>query len=133
MGPTTPRPIELILARSLMASLATPAFLVDVAATLVFFNDAAAGMLGVRFEEAGPMSADDWGTRFAPAGSGLPIAELPLLIALNQERPVHRRLRIRSATGCVHRIEVTAIPIGGSGGVRGAMALFWESPPPGVT
>jgi len=128
MGPTAPRPIEIILARSLMSSLTTPAFLVDVAATLVFFNDAAAAMLGVRFEEAGALSADDWGTRFAPAGSGIPIDELPLVIALNQERPVHRRLRIRSASGGTHRIEVSAFPIGASGGVRGAMALFWESP-----
>jgi PAS domain-containing protein len=130
MEDPAPRPVELILARSLMSSLATPAFLVDVAATLVFFNDAAAAILGMRFEEAGPMRADDWGTRFAPAGSGLPIAELPLLIALNQERPVHRRLRIRSASGDLHRVEVSAIPIGGSGGVRGALALFWESPRP---
>jgi PAS domain-containing protein len=128
MGPTSPRPVELILARSLMSSLGTPAFLIDVAATLVFFNDAAATMLGVRFEEAGPMSAEDWGKRFAPADSGLPIAEFPLLIALNQERPVYRRLRIRSATGGLHRIEVCAIPIGVSGDVRGAMALFWETP-----
>ena len=130
MGPTEPRPTELILARSLMSSLATPAFLVDVAATLVFFNDAAAALLGMRFEEAGPMRADEWGTRFARAESRLPIAELPLLVALNQERPVHRRLRIRSVTGSVHRVEVTAVPIAGSAGVRGAMALFWEPPSP---
>jgi PAS domain-containing protein len=129
MGATAPRPVELILARSLMSSLSTPAFLVDVAATIVFFNDAAAAMLGVRFEEAGPMNAEDWGTRFSPAaedGRALPVAELPWLIALNEERPVHRRLRIRSAIGCTHCIEVSTVPIGGGGGgLRGAMALFW--------
>jgi PAS domain-containing protein len=128
MGETAPRPIELILARSLMSSLVTPAFLVDVAATLVFFNDAAAALLGMRFEEAGPMRADEWGTRFARAESRMPIAELPLLVALNQERPVHRRLRIRAVTGSLHRVEVTAVPIAGSAGVQGAMALFWEPP-----
>jgi PAS domain-containing protein len=133
MGETAPRPVELILARSLMSSLATPACLVDVAATLVFFNDAAAAMLGVRFEEAGPMNAEDWGTCLNPVaddGRAVAVGELPLLIALNQERPVHRRLWIRSAAGCKLCIEVSAVPIDGSGGVRGAMALFWECPSP---
>jgi PAS domain-containing protein len=129
MGGTSPRPVELILARSLMSSLDTPAVLVDVSASVVFFNDAAAAMLGVRFEEAGPMTAEDWGACVDPAaddGGSVPVGEIPLLIALNQERPVHRRLRIRSATGGTQCIEVSAFPIDGSEGVCGAMALFWE-------
>ena len=133
MGETAPRPVELILARSLMSSLSTPAFLVDVSGTLVFFNDAAAAMLGVRFEETGPMAAEDSCTRFNPVGDDgrrIPVGELPFLIALNQERPLHRRLWIRSATGCAHCIEVSAVPIGDSRGVCGAMALFWECPSP---
>jgi len=133
MGATAPRPVELILARSLMSGLGTPAMLVDVAGTLVFFNDAAAAMLGVRFEEAGPMSAEDSCTLFDAVDDddrSVPVGELPLLVALNQERPVHRRLWIRSASGGLQCIEVSAFPIDGSEGVRGAMALFWECSSP---
>ena len=133
MRDRSPRAVELILARTLMAGLTTPALLVDVSATLVFFNDPAAQIFGLRFEEAGPMSAEDWRTRFDPVaddGRRVPVEELPLLVALNQERPVHRPLRIRSAGADLQRIEVTAFPIGGSGGVCGAIAIFWESADP---
>src|SRR4051794_2665326 len=60
------RPVELILARGLMSNLTTPAFLVDTHGTLVFFNDAAGELLGLRYEEAGPMPLPEWGTRFIP-------------------------------------------------------------------
>ena len=60
------RPVELILARGLMSNITTPAFLVDAAGTLVFFNDAAGELLGMRYEEAGPMELEQWGTRFVP-------------------------------------------------------------------
>jgi PAS domain-containing protein len=130
MGDTGRRPIEIILARGLMSSLGAPAYLVDVAGTLVYFNDAAGHVLGLRYEEAGPMTAQEWGTRFTPtAADGAPVAldALPLAIALNEERPAYRRLRIRSATGHPRALEVSAFPIVGRDGVRGAMAVFWEA------
>ena len=34
------KPLELILARNLLSSISTPAFLVDAEGTLVFFNEA---------------------------------------------------------------------------------------------
>jgi PAS domain-containing protein len=131
MGDPEQRPVEMILARRLMSNLATPACLVDVGGTLVFFNDAAGRVLGVRYEEAGPMTAQEWGTCFTPtAADGEPVAldELPLAVALNEERPTYRRLHLRAANGRKHALEVSAFPIVGSGGgVRGAMAIFWES------
>src|ERR1700710_196159 len=45
---TEQRPVELILARGLMSNITTPAFLVDLLGTLVFFNDAAGELLGLR-------------------------------------------------------------------------------------
>ena len=50
------KPLELILARNLLSSISTPAFLVGEDGELLFFNDAAAAMLGRRFEETGAMS-----------------------------------------------------------------------------
>ena len=56
--------IELIQARALIANLSTAAFLVDNDGALLFYNEAAEGLLGLRFEEAGRMEPDEWGTRF---------------------------------------------------------------------
>jgi PAS domain S-box-containing protein len=124
------RPVELILARGLMANLTTPAFLVDADGTLVFFNDAAGELLGLRYEEAGPMPLPEWGTRFTPLdddGAQIPIEDLPLAVALRDERPVHVHFTVRSLRGDERRIEVSAFPIVGNQGVRGAMAIFWDS------
>jgi PAS domain-containing protein len=123
-----PHPIELIQTRGLMSNLTTPAFLVDTAGTLVFFNDAAGELLGLRFEEAGPMEPQEWGTRFVPMrvdGSPFPVDELPLSVALSKELPSHERMRIRSASDTEHEIEVCAFPITGTEGTRGALAIFW--------
>ena len=84
-------PVEIILARGLMSNLTTPAFLVDSDGNLVYYNDAAGELLGLRFEEAGPMQREEWATRFEPLGpDGKPIdpESLPLVIALRRGRRV---------------------------------------------
>jgi PAS domain-containing protein len=124
---TEQQPVELILARSFVANLATPGFLVDADGTLVFYNDAAGELLGIRFEEAGLMRREEWGTRFQPVdaeGRTIPVDDLPLSRAL-RGHPTHARLRIRAATGEESEIEATALPILGTGGQKGALALFW--------
>jgi PAS domain-containing protein len=111
-----------------MSSLTTPAFLVDPDGTLVFFNDAAGELLGLRYEEAGPMPPEEWGTRFVPVrpdGSPFPVDELPLSVALARGLPSHERMHIRALTGAEHDIEVCAFPITGVAGTMGALAIFW--------
>ncbi|HEU4979556.1 MAG TPA: PAS domain-containing protein [Solirubrobacteraceae bacterium] len=128
MAGSSQKPIELILARNLMASLSTPAFLVDEDGVLIFYNEAAGAMLGKRFEEAGAMPPEEWGTAFGPMdedGRPLPIDELPLVISLRHGLPAHHRFAIRSLDGTSHTIEVSAMPIVAQGGRRGAMAIFW--------
>jgi PAS domain-containing protein len=122
------KPIELILARNLMASLSTPAFLVDEDGILVFYNEAAGSLLGKRFEEVGQMGPEEWGTSFGPfddQGRPIPFDDLPLTIALRRGRPAHASFQIRSLDGTNHEIEVSAMPIVAAGGARGAMAIFW--------
>jgi PAS domain-containing protein len=124
------RPVELILARGLMSNITTPAFLVDAAGTLVFYNDAAGDLLGLRYEEAGQMELAQWGTYFvplAPDGHQLTLGELPLSVALRECRPVHLAFSVRSALGEDRDIEASAFPIVGNAGVRGAMAIFWDA------
>ncbi len=52
-------PLELILARNLLTSIATPAFLVSSDGAMLFYNEGAGALLGVPFEETGRMDPDD--------------------------------------------------------------------------
>ncbi len=125
-------PVELIMARGFAANLTTPAFLVDRDGVLVFYNEAAGEILGLAFEEAGPMPAEEWGARFAPTGpdgEALEVAELPLSRALGDGRPAHAPMRITSAAGREEGIEVTAFPVIGQDGQSGALAIFWSGEP----
>jgi PAS domain-containing protein len=121
--------IELILARNLLSSISTAAFLVDTDGVLVFFNEAAGALLGRRFEETGKMSAQEWGAAFGPfddAGAPIPFEELPLTVALRHGRPAHAAHCIHSTGGDRHEIEVSALPlVSTDGGFRGALAIFW--------
>jgi PAS domain-containing protein len=122
------RPVELILARSLIATLSTPGLLVDEEGIVVFFNDAASVLLGVRFEEVGRMGPERWGTEFGPidrSGERVPLEKLPLTIALRHGRPSTARFRIHSVNGIEHDIEAAAVPILTVEGTRGAMVFFW--------
>jgi PAS domain-containing protein len=121
-------PLEMIQARILTSRLTIAAFLVDREGTLVYFNDAAGALLGIGFEEAGPMEPGTWGTRFAPRepdGRELPVEELPLAVAVQSGQPGFARMRITAADGNDHYIEVTALPIMGAREQEGALALFW--------
>jgi PAS domain-containing protein len=122
------RPLQLILARNLLASLSTPAFLVDADGDVLFFNEAAGAMLGRRYEETGRMLAGEWTATFGPFddnGEPIPFADLPLTAALRGNRPAHAGFRIRSATGVDHEIEASALPIIGDTSFHGAMVVFW--------
>ncbi len=122
--------MELILARGLMSNLTTPAFLVDEGGTLIFFNEAAGELLGLRYEEAGPMDLVEWGTRFIPLGEDgrqIAVDDLPLAVALRDNRPVHVRFTVCSLQGDERDIEVSAFPILGHAGMQGAMAIFWDA------
>jgi PAS domain-containing protein len=122
------RPLELILARNLLSSLSTPAFLANQPGDIVFYNEAAGTLLGRRFEENGAMSAQDWVEAFGPiddAGNPIPVEQQPLTAALRRNRAGYVRHRIKSLTGAEHDVEVSGVPVIGVGGFVGAMVFFW--------
>ena len=128
-SPRGQRPLELILARNLLTSISTPAFLVDDEAAVVFYNEAAAALLGRSFEDAGRMSAEEWTTTFGPMdrdGKPLAVDQLAVTDAIRKGRPAHGDFRIRTAGGEEQAIEASAFPIVASNsGSSGAMILFW--------
>ncbi|MGH2655044.1 MAG: PAS domain-containing protein [Actinomycetota bacterium] len=128
---TSEHNLVLILARGLASSIATPMFLVDPEGTLVYFNEPAEGILGQSYAEAGELSSDEWGTMFYPedpeTGAKISAEELPLAVALSEQRPAHRTMAITGRDDVRRRIAVTAFPLfARTDEFVGAVAIFWE-------
>jgi PAS domain-containing protein len=122
------KPLELIIARNLLSSISTPAFLVGQEGTLLFYNEAAGALVGRRFEETGTMTATEWTTAFGPFGDDdqpIPYDQVPLTHNLRRGRPSHGEFRICAAGGNHQDIEASGIPIVGPGGSSGAIVIFW--------
>ncbi len=122
--------IEVILTRQLASYLAMPIFIVDPQGSLVFYNEPAETVLGIRFEETGEMPMDEWTRVFKPTdgnSNALEQNHLPLAKALTESRPAHSNFWIRGLDGVARHIEVFAFPlIGQANRNLGAMAIFWE-------
>lgn len=122
--------IELILLRQLATSLAVPVFLVDDRGDLVFLNEPAERLLGIRLEELDHLPFETWTTAFAPRtteGDAVGPESLPLVKALHDRKPAHGPLKITGTDGTERTIEITAFPLeGGRGRLIGAVAMFWE-------
>jgi PAS domain-containing protein len=117
-------------ARELATGLAVPMFVVDRGGNLVYFNDHAGFLLGLPFHQAGEMTSVQWTRAFEPTdqdGNELPPSELPLVVALDERRPAHKRVWIRAGDGRRRALEISAFPLlGAEGKHHGAVALFWE-------
>jgi PAS domain-containing protein len=123
------QPLELILARNLVSLLALAAILVDVDGRIVFYNEAAAKIIGAPFEEIGVLTPEEWNARFGPLddrGHPVPPDELPLTVALRKGTPAHGCFRIRDERGTID-IEAGALPLVGPAGNHGALVVFWRS------
>lgn len=128
MAPDKHQPLLLILARNLVTNLAIPALLIDDDGRLAFFNEAAAMILGQRFEDVGRLRRDEWATRFGPFDKeGQPVAtdSLPLAVALREGRPIQGRFRIRAHGERMIDIEATAVPMIEPDHFEGAVVVFW--------
>ena len=123
------KPLEMILARNLLSSLSTPAFLIGEGGTLLFYNQAAGAMLGRGFEESGTLSAGEWTSEFGPFGEDhepIPYDQIPATLAVRENRPYHGTFRIRGHGGEYQEVAASSIPIVGLGGASGgAIVIFW--------
>jgi len=131
-APAPQLPIELILLRQVASYLDLPVFLIEAGGSLVYFNEPAEPLLGLRFDEVGELSMPDWLAAFGPGDeNGMTLASdtVPLVIALREGRAVHARLTIAGIDGVRRTIETTSVPVRGqSGELLGAVALFWPVP-----
>lgn len=126
--------IETILMRRLSAALTMPMVLADPRGDLVYFNPAAARLLGRRFEDTGPIERAEWPRVFRPAhpdGSPLEREELPLLVAAERRQPSHRRGWLRGLDGVTREFDSIGFPLLGQGErMLGAVGIFWDPAAP---
>lgn len=125
------QPIELILARQFGDTMSLPVFIVDPEGNLLFYNEPAESILGLRFGETGSMRLREWTTAFNPTdaqGNDLSAEDLPLVKTLGNHKPARGSFYINNLKGEKHHLKVTSIPIEGRPKkFLGAMAIFWNS------
>jgi PAS domain-containing protein len=124
-------PVEMILVRQLAGYLYVPVLVVDTTGTVVFYNEPAERILGVRFEETGrigPEEADRLVELSEDPAAGPDDVGRPTITALQQRRPVHvRRWLLRRGDRVRLQVELTAFPIiDQDERLLGAVAMFWE-------
>jgi PAS domain-containing protein len=127
----TQKDIELILLRQWASHLSMPIFLTGADGELLFYNEPAEALIGLRFDEAGEMPASLIARIFKTKNAdGTPMTadQLPLTVALQQRRPSHRVVRFEGLDGVSRVVEVTAVPITAQGERNlGAVVFFWEA------
>jgi PAS domain-containing protein len=128
---TAQQAVEMILVRQLASYLFVPVLVVDATGTVVFYNEPAERILGVRFEETGPIDRDEADRLIELSedpSAGAEDSERPLEVALQQRRPAHaRRWLLRRADRVRLQVELTAFPIiDHEERLLGAVAMFWE-------
>lgn len=110
-------------------------FIADAEGNLVFFNEAAEGLLGRSFAEAGELSADEWAALFSTEeldGTPMALEAMPAGVALIERRPAHHTFHITGLDRVKRRISVTAFPLfERAQEFDGVVAIFWEQPDEG--
>jgi PAS domain-containing protein len=131
-GSTSSEPsLPLILARELVANLATPMFLIDAAGILVFCNEAAERLLGKSYSEIGGITALEFGAMLELGnvdGTPLRRRDSPAGVAFYDREPAHRTLLATTLEGTRQPFEVTAYPLFGHvDEMHGVLTVFWRA------
>ena len=127
--PGAPKSLPLILARELASNLSTPMFLLDTGGMLVFYNDAAAFLLGKPFSELGEIPSGEFGASLelaTPDGAPLRRRDSPSGVAFYERKPAHMTVLATAFSGVRRAYEATAYPLlGSTGEMHGVVAVFW--------
>ncbi len=125
-----PRPVELILARQWCALLTTPVLLFEPDGRLVYFNEAAAALLGRTYGESGGMTRPEWQAAFRMEnglGETLGQHENPLDRALDEGVPAQAEIGLRGMDGRLRTLQVTSVPLGSLSQAKlGVLAMLHE-------
>jgi PAS domain-containing protein len=121
----------MILLRQVASYLTIPIWMMDERGDLLYYNEPAERLLGISFDDAGPLHADQLNRVFNITdleGNPLDDTHLPVLSALANRQPAHHRVRFHGLDGMSREVEISAIPVEGQGKrFLGVFATFWES------
>ena len=124
------QPVEMILLRQAASYLTIPVWMMDHDGNLIYYNDPAEELLGVRFDDVGPIQADKVGEMFQVTDAdGEPLLDhqLSIVVALMKRTPDHSQVRFQGFDGVWRDVSVSAMPVEGQGGrFLGVFATFWE-------
>ncbi|HEX6220495.1 MAG TPA: PAS domain-containing protein [Acidimicrobiia bacterium] len=124
------QPVEMILLRQVASYLNIPIWMMDENGNLVYYNEPAEQLLGIQFDDVGPVHADQLGEMFRLTnldGSPMPEYDFPIVVALSKRVPSHRDVRYCGMDGVWRDVAVSAMPVEGQGGrFMGVFATFWE-------
>lgn len=125
------QPVEMILLRQLASYLTLPIWMMDAGGNLLYYNEPAERLLGIRFDDAGPLHAAQLTEMFRATrvnGEPLEPGDLPVVAALGSRHPAHGEVRFCGMDGIWRRVNISAMPIEGQGNrFLGVFATFWES------
>lgn len=124
------QPVEMILLRQLASYLTLPIWMMDHEGNLLYYNEPAESLLGVRFDDAGPLHAAQLTEMFRATdfnGEPLENMELPVVAALLKRKPAHGQIRFCGFDGIWRDVNISALPVEGQGSrFLGVFAAFWE-------
>ena len=124
------QPIEIILAQRLASHLAMPVFLVGADGAMLYYNDAAESIIGIRFDETGTVPKEVWSsavTWLDGDGNAFEPGESPVVKSVETRRPAHATLGLRGIDGVERQVTGTALPLeSGQGTHLGVLIFFWE-------
>ncbi|MGH3142834.1 MAG: PAS domain-containing protein, partial [Gaiellales bacterium] len=122
--------LTLILARGFASNLSMPMSVHDPTGRVVFYNESAETVFGLKFAETGELTAAEWTAHVSPEeadGTPIPLEELPVGVALTERRPAHREVHFTDPDDARYPLEVTAFPLmGREEELHGAVRLFWN-------
>jgi PAS domain-containing protein len=122
-------PVEMILLRQLAGSLVVPMWIMDSKGNLVYYNEPAERLLGIQFDDGGPINADQLREMFRLTDlNGVPLPDdlFPIMTALEQRKPSHNAIRYCGLDEVWRDVEITATPVEGQGGrFLGIFVTFW--------
>jgi PAS domain-containing protein len=109
-------------------------FLIDANGVLVYYNDAAAVLLGKSFGELGEIPVEEFAGALelaTPDGQPMRRRDAPAGVALFERRPAHAALLATAYNGVRRAYEVTAYPLfGANGEMHGVISVFWQQDSP---